>query len=207
MRKRSRWAVAALLAAGLMAVAAGGAHANRLSINEIFFRMTWNGVFRLSDAGGVAECRVTLEGTFHSSTYVKVTSLRLGYMTRATMNECRGASAGFLTERLPWHVQYESFAGRLPEITALNIRFVEASIWLRTGVFVSCLALSSTANPFKMSVTRTGEGNLTVVRLVEEPIPYQSAFGCTGLSLIPLSSGTGEMTRFETSGRITLRLI
>lgn len=193
MSKRSRFALAAVLASACMAVVAGSAHANRLELSAQTFRMTWQEVFRLREGGVTGECFVTLEGSFHSRTFAKVTSVLIGFLTRATMGTCRNATVRFLTETLPWHVQYTGFNGSLPNITFLLIQIIEASIFLRTGMFIGCLGRSSALHPFKMKIGRTpGETKLVTVNLIEEPIPYQVEFECTGLSMTPVVNGTGE---------------
>jgi len=206
MRMRARCALAALLVCGSLAGAVGSAHANRLEVSSLQFRMTWGRVFRLSDTGGTVECVVTLTGSFHSRSFPKVTSVLIGLITGATIQECSGGSAGFLAETLPWHVQYEGFSGTLPNIELFRIQITEAGISLRTGFVFTCLARASATNPLKMTVGLGTENRLTAVRLVEAAIPYRESTSCTGLNLVPVRQGTGEF--FELFGnRMRLFLI
>ncbi len=205
MWRRTRCALVALLACGSMAAIAGSAHANRLEFSSLPFRMTWTRTFRLRDTEGPVECSVTLEGTFHSRTFMKVRSVLIGFITRAAISECVRGSAGFLAETLPWHVQYEGFTGTLPTIEQLRVQITEAGISLRTGNIATCLARSSALNPLKMSIGVGMEERLVTVRLVETEIPYRESAFCTGINMRTLSS-VGEFLE-PSGGRVRLRLI
>jgi hypothetical protein len=122
----------AIVAAALLAAATSTASARRLEVSNQGIRAVWpNLVLAASSAGEnpSVTCSVTLEGTFHSRTFTKVSGALLGYITRAITNEnaCRGSSsipgakATVLLESLPWHIDYLSFEGSLPNITGISL--------------------------------------------------------------------------------------
>jgi hypothetical protein len=128
MRTRSKVILAALSASLLLGLAASSASAGRLSTTNARFRVTWNAL-RFAEPGGggiTLTCRVTLEGSFHSTTLRKVAGALIGAVTRAFVDStnCRGNNephrASVLQETLPWHVTYEGFGGVLPNITEVT---------------------------------------------------------------------------------------
>jgi hypothetical protein len=73
---------------------------------------------------------VTLEGTFAGRTIPKVTYTLMGRITEArvgTRAECTGGEATVLRETLPWHIRYNGFEGRLPNITNIRTLVADAS--------------------------------------------------------------------------------
>jgi hypothetical protein len=124
MRIRTATTLAAFSAALLMAVAVSSTSARLLSVSNKGFRITWSQLTFVDEAAmaPVVECPVTLEGSFHSSTFAKIRDLQIGYFTRAiTKTEaCTGGSAQFLTESLPWRIRYRSFLGMLPSIIDID---------------------------------------------------------------------------------------
>jgi hypothetical protein len=61
---------------------------------------------------------VSLEGSFHSATMRKSEGALIGAITRGIVkgDTCFAGRATLLQETLPWHVTYEAFDGRLPNI-------------------------------------------------------------------------------------------
>src|ERR1700751_1578741 len=117
MTSRARLVLAAVLAASLFGIVVGSASANRLSINETRFRITWARLtFNEETAEARDICPVTMEGSFHSGTIRKVVGALIGHITRAGAGVCTGGGLTILRETLPWHVTYEGFFGTLPRI-------------------------------------------------------------------------------------------
>jgi hypothetical protein len=134
MSKAGRRLLTGAAAALLLALAVGSASATRLSINEPNIRLVWSSLeFRNSMIERVVRCQVTLEGSFHSKTILKIREALIGHLTRANIAACAGGDASVLTETLPWHITYESFAGTLPTITRLSILIVGAGFRIRYG--------------------------------------------------------------------------
>jgi hypothetical protein len=117
--------------------------------------MNFTGTF-----GVTVSCPVTLEGTLHSRTISKISGLLIGYITRAIAGEasCTGGTARALAETLPWHVQYLSFAGTLPNITSFSAGVIRASFQVSASVLgsiVTCLYITSQTEPNIGTYNRT----------------------------------------------------
>lgn len=164
MRQRTRAACTALVAALGLALAVGSASANRLSYSSQLFRIIWTSL-TFSEAGGnfPISCPVTLEGSFHSTTFSKVRELLVGFITRASVNNagCTEGQATILSESLPWHVRYQSFTGTLPAITGVRHYLIGAAFQIEPGLGIRCLARSSEAFPAAGDATREAGGNIT----------------------------------------------
>jgi hypothetical protein len=146
MKNRSKLLLALLGAAIVLAAAVGTASATRLASSGLSQRAVWR------SSNFTSSCPVTLEGTLHSRTMTKISGLLVGYITRAIVGEanCTGGSARALTETLPWHDQYVSFAGTLPNITSFATNIVRASFQVAASVLgstVTCLYVTSQAEP------------------------------------------------------------
>jgi hypothetical protein len=133
MRLTQKLLVAALAATALFAALASSASARSFSVSNSNIRAVFRPLVFLGSNGSNVTCTVTLEGTFHYRTFLKVERTLIGYITRAIVDtpNCRstGAStnirARVLTETLPWHVRYIGFIGRLPEVT-IQLRLLRA---------------------------------------------------------------------------------
>jgi hypothetical protein len=103
-------------------------------------------------------CRVTFEGSFHSRTFSKVARALVGYITSAIVAEagCTGGSARALPTTLPWHLQYASFTGTLPDITGIRLRVVGAGFQIQEPI-VTCLYRTSEAEPLFVIAHRNTE--------------------------------------------------
>jgi len=147
---------------------------------------------------GTVECEVAVEGSFHSRTSAKTTGALAGYIINSNVVRCRRGGATILRETLPWHVQYESFSGTLPNITAINTRVIGASWRIREPTFgVTCLTKSTTAEP------ETASYNLTAGVITS--ITVGGTIRCG--SFTGTLSGTSSRTE-EAAGRaITVTLI
>jgi hypothetical protein len=138
MRTHTRLLLGALTAAIVLATAIGTASAQRLSISNRNFRQAWRALTFSTGAeaeGVTIGCDVTLEGSFHYNTIAKRLGALLGYVTKATVGHpCSGSGeawanngieesrlGGTIPNSLPWHITYEGFQGRLPEITAVRL--------------------------------------------------------------------------------------
>jgi hypothetical protein len=159
MITRSRLLLAAVVAALTLAAGVQAASANRLMLSNQSLSIAWN-VVKIANSGARIEikCPMTLEGSFHSRTLSKVSGQLIGYITRALLMgaSCNsrlnttttlflnGIEAG--TNTLPWHIRYDSFAGRLPAITSVRIQIIGASILVNALGF-ECLYQSTAGLP------------------------------------------------------------
>jgi len=121
MRTSIRLGLTALITAMLLASALSTASARNLSLSNQSFRVTWS---RLEFEGGILSfrCQLTLEGSFHSRTIPKVERLLIGSITRITIKEesCEGGVRMSVAKAPPWHITYEGFTGRLPNIGTIR---------------------------------------------------------------------------------------
>jgi hypothetical protein len=145
---------AALIAALVMTVATSGATARNLSISHgELFNAVWRPVSFASGGANAAVCNVTLEGSFHYRTALKVRDSLLGYITRAIIRECTEGSATILTTNLPWHIRYQGFEGTLPNISAIRLRLILAEFQLKERIFgATCLTRSTATEPTEGAV-------------------------------------------------------
>lgn len=198
--KLSKLLLATIGATVLLGALVGSASAGRLSttsqtLRSSFRTVTFRGLF------GNIRCQVTLEGSLHAATIAKVTGSLIGYITEARLGPCESGTATILRETLPWHAQYDSFAGTLPRITRIIIRVIGARFQVREPAF-TCLATSTEEAPALGTFTRdTATGVLT-----------GSTIGGTGIETTcgrvgAFESDTGPVTVLGSTTRITVTLI
>ncbi len=212
MRNRSKLLLAALTAALTLGALISTAGANRLALSNNAFRATWNPmVFGAGTGFGEVRCPVTIEGSFHSRTLSKNPEQLIGYVTSAIVNgaRCAGGSARILTESLPWHLEYESFVGRLPRIEAVNLNVVGGKFLVRSNLLnIECLYTSTATEPMKGAVNlNTTTGVAENIRITEEPgIPKTSGpAGCPNPG--KLGGTTNSLTLQGTATKITITLV
>jgi hypothetical protein len=143
--------VMAVIAAVLMLGVVAAASANRLRIlnAERGFRVAWTEDGGSETGGVVIACEVTLEGTFTSSTFAKVSGATIARVTRAiSSNPCRRGNLSPLTETLPWNVLYRGFTGTLPVITGLKYDIINEA-WRVEEAFTTCLYRTEASHPEK----------------------------------------------------------
>lgn len=167
MHTRTKLLLAGLAATLLLSFAVSNASARRIAGNGERIYLIWNSLeFRGTVFGAqvVVRCPVTLLGSFHSKTISKVSGRLIGYISHATVHEasCVGGTGRALTERLPWHIQYVSFAGTLPAISEVRLSLVGATFQI-TASGVSCLYTTTQARPAFGRATVEARGNITGV--------------------------------------------
>jgi hypothetical protein len=127
--------VAIALAVTVVATAAfvASASAGKFSTSNQALRATWREIVFTDPFGGSIRCPVTLEASLHARTFVKGTYNLIGHITRAFVGACSGGEATILMETLPWNIRYQSFEGRLPEITATNLLVAGSALRVHSG--------------------------------------------------------------------------
>jgi hypothetical protein len=157
---RSKLILAGLAAALVMAFAANSASARNISISHgELFNAQWRELRFESGGSSAAICDVTLEGSFHYRTFIKLRETLVGYITRAIANRCTEGSATVLTTNLPWHIRYQSFVGTLPNITGIRLRIILAEFQIKERIFgTTCLSRTSNTNPAE-GITNLSAGN------------------------------------------------
>jgi hypothetical protein len=205
MDRRAKLILTALTAAVVLGAAIDTATAQRFEVTNTSIRTTFPTLrfFGSEPFGGTVEiaCPVTIEGTFHSRTIAKGPERLIGYITRAILNQNACAEGGFtgftiLQERLPWHIRYESFAGALPNITRLNLRFALATFKMRAVFFgIECLFQSTVTSPLRAFVERN-----VATRQAVNLVAYSE-------TSVPIFEGSSCPTaiRFQGSGAIRLQ--
>jgi hypothetical protein len=142
MHVRHRSVLGGLIASLLLGLAVSSASANRFSVSNTKFRVTWASL-SLTDLSLVTvRCPVTLEGSLHSATIRKVAGALIGAVTRGIVKgeSCTGGKATILQESLPWHVTYEGFVGTLPAIEAIILLLRRYALRAEAlGVGAACL--------------------------------------------------------------------
>lgn len=131
------------------------AAAGRISLSGTIANASWT---RLNFSGGFGtmECEIILNKTLHSRSFAKVRGSLMGFITAANITRCARGSATILRETLPWHVQYESFAGTLPNITSIRTVIVGLSFRIREPTFgIQCLLSSTVTEPFILAYSIT----------------------------------------------------
>jgi len=194
--------IAAVGTAALLSVCVSTAAAGHLSTSSRTLRATFREV-RLRLPFGVTNCLVTLEGTLHSSTIAKVAGTLMGYITRAAGPTCLSGSATILSETLPWHIQYESFTGTLPNILTIRTKVIGFAWRLREPNGVTCLLRSTAAEPVLLAYNREPGGALTGAELGGRIRVGSECLGATG----EFTSDRAPVTVLNSTARISVTLI
>ena len=196
----SKMLLIAVGAALVLGALVGAASAGRLSSTSTTFRAPFSRVV-LSGAFGTIDCIVTLEGSLHTRTITKTVGRLIGYVTAANLGPCASGSATFLRETLPWHLTYRSFAGTLPNITAMNVDMSGYSLQYREPLF-TCLFRSGTgAAAMVLTFNREAGGALTTAIISGEAVPSSCGINAR------FTSSQAPLTVAGAATRITVTLI
>jgi hypothetical protein len=209
----------AAMAAALLAFAVGTASARSLSTSSQQFRITWR-VLELGSES-LIRCAATMEGSFANRTIAKVARTLIGAITRASFkqesctggtvaafNGVEGYNGGTASNTLPWHVTYESFAGSLPNITAVNVLLGRFRFGTRDGLGVCTGQYGTATDNVVLSMAREAGGRITAV----EPVAGSNVFNLfrtdAGICRMQLRViGSGGITQLNAAAGITVTLI
>jgi hypothetical protein len=185
--KLSKLLLAVVGATVLLGAFVSSASATRLSSSTQTISANWARM-NFSATFGTVECAVTLSGSLHSRTITKTRGSLIGLITDARVGACARGEAQVLTATLPWHVQYESFAGTLPTITSITTRVIGSSF--RAGFFgIGCLSRTEAANP------ATGTYNLSAGRVTSVTVGGRIPTSCGDVGTL---SGTSTSNTAQT---------
>jgi hypothetical protein len=201
MRTSRLW-LASMAAAALLGALTTTSSARNLSVSSQVFRVPFREV-RFEAAFGNSPCQLTLEGSFHTRTLPKVASSLIGYVTAAKVGPCPVGTVTILQETLPWHAQYVSFSGVLPNIAVLNTNIIGWAVRYRETFGITCLARSTAAAPVRLTYTLGAGGVISGVRIGGVLPTGEECFGASGT----YSSDEGRVTVLNGTAAITLRLI
>jgi len=160
---------ATLVATLVLGLAAGGATAGKLSVNDRDLKLVWRSSFEIPTGfGALLQCPLTLSGSFHSSTTNKVTFALIGQITGAQLDSaaCTGeGSASVLAGSLPWHVTYHDFSGTLPFITTVRVNLIGLSLAVDIVLGFQCLFRTTTVEPARLALARDMRGTVTAATI------------------------------------------
>jgi hypothetical protein len=207
MLQRKVTLVVVLAAATVLMGTVAAASAARLSISNQNIRTVVPLGIELG--GGfsiITGCRITLEGSFHSRTFVKTRGLLVGYVTRAAVDVggCVGSTLILLGATLAWHIRYAAFSGALPNITTLTFQIPGFSLLVNPMGF-SCLYQATSAQPAQAIASVGAGGRITGLRFDETAsIPLVAGALCPAEARL---SGHGEFTVLGGTTAVTISLI
>jgi hypothetical protein len=220
MCRHTRLLLGALTAAMVLATAIGTASAQRLSISNRNFRVTWRPISFASGAEGegvTVSCNVTLEGSFHYNTIAKRIGALLGYVTKAAVGHpCTGGEAwahngseeGGLgrpfSNNLPWHLTYEGFEGRLPEISGL--RFLIFTLFTVRAPIAGLCGYTGNSE----GVVQIGRGGVVASLLPDSNVGIPKSSGgifCPSRGFFSANTTNSTVTLLGNTQTITVRLI
>jgi hypothetical protein len=199
MRTYSKLILAALAASALLAVAASGANARNLSVNEKNFELIWNEAKRklaFTAGGRTVECNVVLLGSFVERTIKKETSITQNNINHGTLESCTGGTATIRTETMPWPGRYRTFTGRLPAIRSIIGGLIRATFRVRESGGLECEAASEVTHPIVGIVGNSAQAPETGLETTGEPVNLAVEPG----NGIPLR-GEGFLCAFAGEGR------
>jgi hypothetical protein len=190
----------------VLAVAVAGASAGTLRLSNNAIRIAWREltVRSLTEV----RCEATMNGSFHERNVSKVEGELIGYITVAGANpRCWRGTLLFLTERLPWHIEYEAFTGMLPNIGQMLMRIIGVEIrTIEEIFFLSCLYRSTLASPLAVGFIR--EANNTITGLtINEAAKIPKAGGNSSCPQGAEVLTVGRVTVLESTQTIALTLI
>ena len=214
MRKHNKLILASFAATLMMALAVTGtASARSFSITNRNFRVIWTSLeFTNETSFGTVRCRVTMEGSFHSSTISKVEKALIGHVSRANVagERCTGGSATIDQTSLPWHVTYSGFTGTLPTtIRTIRVLLNGPRFEIREGgIFrLLCRATVETNNQARGEIILTAnEEAANISPDINTNIPLTGA-GCPENGRFSSPAGDGRVTLLGNTTRIRVTLI
>lgn len=204
LNRARRTLLAAVLATTVLALAGSSAGAIQLSLGEGTFRSVWTPM-RFNIPGLAISCNMTIEGSFHRTTIAKVERSLIGYVTRAAIESCSSGSMRLLTETLPWHLQYGSFSGALPNISSVATRLIGMGASL-TISSITCLARSEENTPALLVANRSG-GVISSLRWDETAQIPLTGTSCGIFGRANLSGTSSAVTGLGNTRAISLSLI
>lgn len=182
MRKRSMSILGVLVATTLFVIAAGTASAGHLRLTEKEFEAIWETAQAnkeqlsiIDRSGNTVTCPATLAGSFTNNTIAKVTGINVGEISEARFAvACRGAI--FLTR--PWHIQYGSFGGTLPNITEITIKVIDMGVEV-TLMGLSCLFRTEERRPAVFIIGGFGTGGSVETIRADETVTIPATGICS----------------------------
>jgi len=198
------------------------ASAGRLSVSNQNIRIVWRVLRFAYTAEAFVGCGVTLEGSFHYRSIIKVERSLIGHITRAIVRRpCNGGGAawfyngtetnellgGGFANSLPWHITYEGFGGALPAITSLRLLLSGARFRIREPLFGLLCDYTTGANGNATGTATRDTATRIVDRLQAGGLIRSETVGCPEMGLISFAEESGLITVLGSTTRITVTLI
>jgi len=208
MRNTIKLGLTALMAAMLLASALSTASARNFEVSNQTFNATWSRLEFQSSLVTI-RCLVTIEGSFHSRTIPKIERLLIGSVTKIQIKEDSCTNGRARPERPPpWHLTYEGFTGRLPNIETIRLllsRFQFAIIALG----VTCKYGTSTDNLTGSAALNAGREVTNIQPLTGRNIANLLEGGglCPASGTLVGGPSDGIVRLLETTMRIRVALI
>jgi len=210
MLDHARHVLGALVAGFVLLIAASSAEAEpTIAVEPAAVRAVWSVVTFTTSALSV-ECPVTLEGSFHSTTFTATSGLDVGSVTRASAAEgsCTGGRVRMLSETLPWRIKYESSTGTLPEISGIKLNVVGFALRGEASG-LTCLYQSTESRPARATLeVRPQTIAVTGLRLDETAgIPLASREGFCVFAGEGRAAGTASVREAEGGGQANVAVV
>jgi len=193
--KLSKLLLAVLVATALLAALVTSASANRLEISSLTNKATWT---RMNFRGGfgTVECEVVVSGSFHSRSITKTVQL-IGYVTEASIIRCARGGGTINRASLPWHREYKSFSGTLPNIISFEGTVTGVEWNIREPTF-----------GFTCTVSRTNSSTIGTYALTSGVVTRASVSGSSPCgSFTGTLEGSTERIENGSGARLTVTLI
>jgi hypothetical protein len=200
MFMRFKLILIALGSALVLMALVGSATANRMAVSSSNIRVVYSPLSFVPSFGSTVRCLVTLEATLHSRTITKTVGSLIGYVTRVTVSGCEGGAARADTETLPWHYQYDGFAGSLPSFLSWLFNLFRPSWEVQGEIFGIRVNCRYTVPGELFTDNRESRGVITSQAPGSESTSSETS-GCPSGRL----SGTGSVTT-SAGASITLLL-
>ncbi|HMI90650.1 MAG TPA: hypothetical protein VK509_04765 [Polyangiales bacterium] len=208
MRINSK-ALILLIIALTLGIAAVGASANRLSINEDDVEIKWpeTADLNFTAGGNTFECSVTLLGSFHSRTLRKVVGLLVGTVRHAVIGDCDNGTV-IIDTRPPWHVRYVNFTGALPNLTGATFQLTGQRYTItQEAAGATCITVANSPANGRVNVGAGGAlAGFTALTTPTIPIDDVGGSFLCDLAGSLSFSGTGQVTDLD-GDVLTVRLI
>jgi hypothetical protein len=204
MNKYGKRLFAVLTAVAMLSLAAGTAGANNLRTSEREAEILFATLTMTSDLGGIrVVCEVEVLGRFHESTIRKVERTLIGYVNHAVARRCSEGGATVTQASLPWHMTYETFAGRLPNITQTNLLLRGAEFEIEAGS-ISCHTEGRNVNQRLHMAVSGGVVTGVEIRTSDAAFPLSGLCAFGGRAHF---QGNGRVGNLALTANITLTLI
>lgn len=185
----------------LLAVLVSTASARRLAVSSSSFRVSFARIRFESELSPGNNCIITLEGSLHSTTILKVAASLVGYITTARLAGCISGRATILSATLPWHLRYVSFAGILPNISRLTLDIISFSLRTRS-LEAGCLLRTTAETALRLQLLRETRGAITEAEIEGSRIQTDCI-----IDLNNVIARAGNVTVLNGPNRVTITLI